>query len=63
MHKDKSIAYDSIKHKVHEKNYSTHLLDVETMVFALNIWRHYFYDVLKDYDMSVHYHPVKGMFA
>ena len=74
---------------MHEKNYPTHDLELAAVVFALTIWRHYFYGVrvdvftdhksfrymftykelnlrhrrwlefLKDYDMSVHYHPGK----
>ena len=77
----------SWKLKVYEKNYSTHDLELVSMVFALKIWRHYPYGVhvdvytyhkslqyaftqkelnlrqrrrlelLKDYDMSVLYHP------
>ncbi|GJW63475.1 putative nucleotidyltransferase, ribonuclease H [Tanacetum coccineum] len=29
--------------KVHEKNYTTHDLELGAVVFALNIWRHYLY--------------------
>ena len=71
-------------------NYLTHDLKLVVVVFALMIWRNYFYGVhvdiftnhknlqyvltkkklnlrkirwlelLKDYDMSIHYHPVKA---
>ncbi|KAH0743109.1 hypothetical protein KY290_031102 [Solanum tuberosum] len=34
--------------KVHEKNYSTHDLELATVVFALKIWRHYLYVVHVD---------------
>ena len=37
IHHDKAISYSSIKLKVDEKNYSTHVLELETVVFALNI--------------------------
>ena len=37
MHQDKDVTYASIKLKVHDKNYSTHVLELETVVFALNI--------------------------
>ncbi|WMV54778.1 hypothetical protein MTR67_048163 [Solanum verrucosum] len=90
MQRGKVIAYASRQLKVHEKNYLTHDLKLAAVVFALKIWRHYFYGVhvdvftdhkslqyvftqkelnlhqrrwlefLKDYDMSVHYHPGKA---
>ena len=34
--------------KVHENNYPTHDLELVSMVFALKIWRHYFYGVHVD---------------
>ena len=37
----KVIAYTSRLLKVHEKNYSTHDLDLVAMLFSLKIWRHY----------------------
>ncbi|GKB35460.1 putative reverse transcriptase domain-containing protein [Tanacetum coccineum] len=43
MQKDKVIAYASRQLKVHEKNYSTHDLELGAVVFALNMWRHYLY--------------------
>nr|GEW26337.1 putative reverse transcriptase domain-containing protein [Tanacetum cinerariifolium] len=39
--KDKVIAYISHQLKVHEKNYTTHDLELGTVVFALKMWRHY----------------------
>nr|GEU64094.1 putative reverse transcriptase domain-containing protein [Tanacetum cinerariifolium] len=39
----KMIAYGSRKLKVHEKNYTTHDLELGAVVFALKIWRHYLY--------------------
>ena len=41
MQKDKVIAYASRQLKVHEKNYTTHDLELGALVFALMIWRHY----------------------
>ncbi|GKG33047.1 putative reverse transcriptase domain-containing protein, partial [Tanacetum coccineum] len=29
--------------KIHEKNYTTHDLELEVVVFALKMWRHYIY--------------------
>ncbi|KAI3773629.1 hypothetical protein L1987_48159 [Smallanthus sonchifolius] len=43
MQKDKVIAYASRQLKVHEKNYTTHDLELGSVVFALKIWRHYLY--------------------
>ena len=39
----KVIAYVSQQLKIHEKNYSTHDLELAAVVFALKIWRHYLY--------------------
>nr|GEU69247.1 hypothetical protein [Tanacetum cinerariifolium] len=39
----KVIAYASRQLKIHEKNYTTHDLELRAVVFALKIWRHYFY--------------------
>ncbi|GJX76032.1 putative reverse transcriptase domain-containing protein [Tanacetum coccineum] len=41
--REKVIAYASRQLKVHEKNYTTHDLELGSMVFALKIWRHYLY--------------------
>ncbi|GKF44203.1 putative reverse transcriptase domain-containing protein, partial [Tanacetum coccineum] len=43
MQNEKVIAYASRKLKIHEKNYTTHDLELGVVVFALNIWRHYLY--------------------
>nr|GFB30448.1 putative reverse transcriptase domain, ribonuclease H-like domain, retroviral aspartyl protease [Tanacetum cinerariifolium] len=43
MQRGKVIAYASGQLKIHEKNYTTHDLDLGAVVFALNIWRHYLY--------------------
>ncbi|GJR71167.1 putative reverse transcriptase domain-containing protein [Tanacetum coccineum] len=37
------IAYASRQLKVHEKNYTTHDLELGAVVFALKMWRHYLY--------------------
>jgi len=90
MQHGKVIAYASRQLKVHEKNYPTHDLKLEAVVFALKIRKHYLYGVyvdvftdhkslqyvftqkdlnlrqrrwlelLKDYIMSVLYHPGKA---
>ncbi|GJW76694.1 putative reverse transcriptase domain-containing protein [Tanacetum coccineum] len=43
MQREKVIAYASGQLKVHEKNYTTHDLELGSVVFALKIWRHYLY--------------------
>nr|GEY92415.1 retrotransposon protein, putative, Ty3-gypsy subclass [Tanacetum cinerariifolium] len=37
------IAYASRQLKIHEKNYTTHDLELGAVVFALKIWRHYLF--------------------
>ncbi|KAI3776561.1 hypothetical protein L1987_46347 [Smallanthus sonchifolius] len=44
MQRGKVIAYASRQLKIHEKNYTTHDLELGAVVFALKIWRHYLYD-------------------
>ncbi|GKA92580.1 putative reverse transcriptase domain-containing protein [Tanacetum coccineum] len=43
MQNEKVIAYASRQLKIHEKNYTTHDLELGAVLFALNIWRHYMY--------------------
>ncbi|GJZ35402.1 putative reverse transcriptase domain-containing protein [Tanacetum coccineum] len=43
MQREKVIAYASRQLKIHEKNYTTHNLELGVVVFALKIWRHYLY--------------------
>nr|GEU65049.1 putative reverse transcriptase domain-containing protein [Tanacetum cinerariifolium] len=44
MQREKVIAYASRQLKVHEKNYTTHELELGSIVFALKLWRHYLYE-------------------
>nr|GEV23962.1 putative reverse transcriptase domain-containing protein [Tanacetum cinerariifolium] len=55
MQRNKVIAYASRQLKIHEKNYTTHDLELGAVVFALKMWRHYF-----DYDCEICYHPCKA---
>ncbi|KAA3484478.1 DNA/RNA polymerases superfamily protein [Gossypium australe] len=64
------------KLKPHEKNYSTHDLELVAIVFALKIWRHHLHgekrhiftdhkslkwlELLKDYELVIDYHPGKA---
>ncbi|KAA0053303.1 ty3-gypsy retrotransposon protein [Cucumis melo var. makuwa] len=43
MQQGKVVVYASRQLKSHEQNYPTHDLELAAVVFALKIWRHYFY--------------------
>ncbi|GJZ45420.1 putative reverse transcriptase domain-containing protein [Tanacetum coccineum] len=43
MQRGKVIAYASRQLKIHVKNYTTHDLELGSVVFALKIWKHYLY--------------------
>nr|GEU81420.1 hypothetical protein [Tanacetum cinerariifolium] len=43
MKNEKIIAYASRQLKIHEKNYTTHDLELRAVVFGLKMWRHYLY--------------------
>ncbi|GKA41052.1 putative nucleotidyltransferase, ribonuclease H [Tanacetum coccineum] len=45
MQREKVISYASRQLKIHEKNYTTHDLELGAVVFALKIWRHYLYEL------------------
>ncbi|GJU72124.1 putative reverse transcriptase domain-containing protein [Tanacetum coccineum] len=60
MQKEKVIAYESRKLKVHEKNYTTYDLELGAVVFDLKMWRHFLYELLSDYDCEIRYHPGKA---
>ncbi|GJR90317.1 putative reverse transcriptase domain-containing protein [Tanacetum coccineum] len=62
MQREKVIAYAYRQLKVHEKNYTTHDLELGAVVFSLKMWRHYLYGtkcvVFTDYKNL--YHPGKA---
>ncbi|GJS08973.1 putative reverse transcriptase domain-containing protein, partial [Tanacetum coccineum] len=65
MQRGKVIAYASRQLKIHEKNCTTHDLELGIVVFALKIWRHYLYrtksiELFSDYDCEIRYHPGKA---
>nr|GEX42611.1 putative reverse transcriptase domain-containing protein [Tanacetum cinerariifolium]GEX54310.1 putative reverse transcriptase domain-containing protein [Tanacetum cinerariifolium] len=43
MQRGKVISYALRQLKIHERNYTTHDLELGAMVFALKTWRHYLY--------------------
>ncbi|GJV20807.1 putative reverse transcriptase domain-containing protein [Tanacetum coccineum] len=59
MQNKKVIAYASRQLKIHEKNYTTHDLELGAVVFALKLSRHYLYGT-NDYDCEIRYHPGKA---
>ncbi|GKA40101.1 putative reverse transcriptase domain-containing protein [Tanacetum coccineum] len=63
MQRGKVIAYASRQLKNHEKNYTTHDLELGAVVFALKIWRHYLYrtkSLFSDNDCEIRYPPSKA---
>ncbi|GJY57171.1 putative reverse transcriptase domain-containing protein [Tanacetum coccineum] len=67
MQREKVIAYALRQLKIHEKNYTTHDLELGAVVFALKIWRHYLYGgttymepSARDYDCEIRYHSGKA---
>jgi hypothetical protein len=90
MQEGRVIAYTSRALRPHEINYPTHDLELEAVVHALKLWRHYlmgnrcniftdhkslkyiftqselnmrqrrFLELIKDYDLEVHYRPGKA---
>ncbi|GJZ28851.1 putative reverse transcriptase domain-containing protein [Tanacetum coccineum] len=44
MQRGKVIAYASRQLEIHEKNFTSHDLELGAVVFALKIWRHYLYE-------------------
>ncbi|GJU37592.1 putative reverse transcriptase domain-containing protein [Tanacetum coccineum] len=43
MQREKVISYASRQLKIHEKNYTTHDLELGSVMFSLKLWRHYLY--------------------
>nr|GEY12717.1 putative reverse transcriptase domain-containing protein [Tanacetum cinerariifolium] len=59
MQNGKVIAYALHQLKIHEKNYTTHDMELGAVVFALKIWRQYLHRT-NDYDCEIRYHPRKA---
>ncbi|GJY35236.1 putative reverse transcriptase domain-containing protein [Tanacetum coccineum] len=61
MQREKVIVYASRQLRIHEKNYTTHDLELGAVVFAFKMWRHYLWlELLSDYDCEIRYHPGKA---
>ncbi|GJV62679.1 putative reverse transcriptase domain-containing protein [Tanacetum coccineum] len=65
MQNKKVIAYASRQLNIHEKNYTTHDLELGAVVFALKLWRHYLYGtnctVFTDHKSLQHIHDQKEL--
>ncbi|GKB32029.1 putative reverse transcriptase domain-containing protein [Tanacetum coccineum] len=59
MQKDKVIAYASRQLKIHEKNYTTHDLELGA-VKELSMRQRRWLELLSDYDCEIRYHPGKA---
>ncbi|WVZ88354.1 hypothetical protein U9M48_034885 [Paspalum notatum var. saurae] len=61
MQEGKVIAYASRQLRDHEKNYPTHDLELAAVVHALktelNMRQRRWLELIKDYDLEIHYHP------
>ncbi|GKB07502.1 putative reverse transcriptase domain-containing protein [Tanacetum coccineum] len=64
MQKEKVIAYASCQLKVHEKNYTTHDLELGAVHIidqkVLNMRQRWWLELLSDYDCEIRYHPGKA---
>nr|GFB35117.1 putative reverse transcriptase domain-containing protein [Tanacetum cinerariifolium] len=61
MQREKVILYASRQLKIHEKNYTTH--DLELGAKEPNIRQRRWLELLSDYDCDIHYHPGKANVA
>ncbi|GJV55875.1 putative reverse transcriptase domain-containing protein [Tanacetum coccineum] len=62
MQREKVIAYASRQLKLHEKNYTTHDLDLQHILDQkeLNMRQRRWLELLSDYDFVIRYHPGKA---
>nr|GFA30119.1 putative reverse transcriptase domain-containing protein [Tanacetum cinerariifolium] len=58
MQRNKVIAYASRQLKIHEKNYTTH--DLELGAVELNMRQRRWIELFSDYDCEIRYHPGKA---
>ncbi|GJZ58258.1 putative reverse transcriptase domain-containing protein [Tanacetum coccineum] len=58
LQREKVIAYASRQLKIHEKNYTTHDLELDQK--ELNMRQRHWLELLSDYDCEIRYHPRKA---
>nr|GEX43459.1 hypothetical protein [Tanacetum cinerariifolium] len=58
MQREKVISYASRQLKIHEKNYTTH--DLELGAIEINMRQRRWLELLNDYDYEIRYHPGKA---
>ena len=61
MQKGRVVAYASRQLKNHKQNYLMHDLELETIVFALKLWRHYLYGEI--FEVFSHHKSLKYIFS
>jgi hypothetical protein len=59
--KDHVVCYESQKLKEHERNYASHDLELEAIVHALKMWRHYL--VGKKFELRTYHCGLKHFFG
>jgi hypothetical protein len=55
------VCFESRKLKEHERNYDTHELMLETIVYALKMWRHYLMG--KIFELRTYHSGLKYLFG
>lgn len=55
------VAYESRKLKDYEKNYATHYLELDTIVHALKMWRHYL--PVRPFVLKIDHHSLQYLFT
>ena len=61
MQSKREVAYGSRQLKNHEHNYPKHEMELEAVVFALKIWRHYLYG--KEFEVYSDHKSLKYIFT
>jgi hypothetical protein len=55
------VCYESRKLNEHERNYANHDLDLEAIVHALNMWRHYLMGIC--FELRTYHSVLKYLFG
>ena len=61
MQSGRVVAYGYRQLKNHERNYTTHDMELAAIVFALKIWRHYLYG--EQFEVFLDYKSLKSIFT